>query len=179
MNNNNWDDQKPPSKFPHYNTVGSSKESQIIWRRDKVLKLVSLGYTQTEIAQELQISQPLVSRDITAITKAAQEDIRHHIEETLPYERKKALMLFETIKKQAIDMANKPEGKIGDRDRIAALALAKDAGKEIIALQTQGQHIKRALRVAGGLKEKLENLEEEQNQQQQEEGEDLQLYDHE
>jgi DNA-binding MarR family transcriptional regulator len=145
---------------------------------EQVLKYASLGYNQAEIAEVLHISQPWVSRTITAITKAAQEDIKRHIEETLPYERKKALTLFENIKKQALDIANgSSSGEVGNRDKIAALALAKDATKEIWALNSQGEHVKSALNVAGRLQEKLDNL---QQKEEKEDQDELPLYnDHE
>jgi len=143
---------------------------------EQVLKYASLGYNQAEIAEVLHISQPWVSRTITAITKAAQEDVKRHIEETLPYERKKALTLFENVKKQALDIANGSSGEVGNRDKIAALALAKDATKEIWALNSQGEHVKSALNVAAGLQEKLDNLQKEDEEEYREE---LPLYDHE
>jgi hypothetical protein len=168
LNSDNSSDHKL-----HYKAVGAKREAQRIWRMEQVLKYASMGFNQSEIAAALHISQSWVSRTITALTKAAQEDIKHHIEETLPYERKKALTLFESIKKQAIEIANAPD--VGNRDKVAALALAKDATKEIWALNSQGKHIKTALNVAAGLQEKLDNLQKEEEENQ----EELPLYDHE
>lgn len=132
------------------------------------MKLASEGYSQSEIAEVLKVTQPTISKDLAYITKAAYDNVRYHIESRLPFEREKTLMLFESIKKRAIDMANKDEGKIGDRDRIAALTLAKDAGKEIMALHTQGEHVKNALNVAAGLHEKLKDLEDRQEEEEEE-----------
>jgi DNA-binding MarR family transcriptional regulator len=157
----------------HYKAVGAKREAQRIWRMEQVLKYASLGYNQAEIAEVLHISQSWVSRTINAITKAAQQDIKRHIEETLPYERKKALTLFENVKKQALDIANDPG--VGKRDKVSALALAKDAGKEIWALNSQGEHVRTALNVAAGLEEKLDNLQKEEDENR----EELPLYDHE
>jgi hypothetical protein len=144
---------------------------------EQVLKYASLGYNQVEIAAVLHIDRSWVSKTITAITKAAKEDIERHIKETLPYERKKALTLFENVKKQAIDIANGSSGEVGNRDKIAALALAKDATKEIWALNSQGEHVKTALNVADGLQEKLDNLQ--KNDEEDREEKELPLYDHE
>jgi transcriptional regulator len=170
----NSDDQQNQNQKPRFRAVGARRESQKIWREQQVLKYASLGYNQVEIAEVLHISQAHVSRTLTAITKAAQEDIKHHIGETLPFERKKALMLFESVKRRAIDIANKEN--IGERDRIAALSLAKDATKEIWTLESEGRHIQSAIKVAGGLKEKLDSMMEESQAEEQEE---LQLYNHE
>ena len=172
MNSNISDDQKT-ARFK--GAVGAKRESQKVWREQQVLKYASLGYNQVEIAEVLHISQAWVSRILSALTKQAQEDIKYHIEETLPLERRKALMLFEGIKKRGIDISNLNEDKIGQRDRIAALSLAKDAAKEIWALNSQGEHVKSAIKVAGGLQEKLDSIEESQAEEQ----EELPLYDHE
>jgi hypothetical protein len=175
LNSDNPNDQK--NKL-HYKAVGAKREAQRIWRMEQVLKYASLGYNQAEIAEVLHISQAWVSSTIKAITKAAQQDIQHHIEEVLPYERRKALTLFENIKRRAIEIADKDS--IGDRDRISALSLAKDAAKEIVSLQQQGEHVKTALNVAAGLKEKLNNLEQNKKEEQgQGQEEVLPLYDHE
>lgn len=172
----NSDDQNQQNQKSRFRgAIGAKRQSQKIWREQQVLKYASLGYNQVEIAEVLKISQAWVSRILSALTKAAQEDIKHHIEETLPLERRKALMLFETIKKRAIDISN--QENIGERDRIAALSLAKDAGKEIWALESEGRHIQSAIKVAGGLKEKLDSMEEAQEEEQ--EQEELPLYDHE
>lgn len=174
MSSHNSDDHHDYHSTHSRAPVGARRESQRVWRMEQVLKYASLGYNQAEIAAILHISQSWVSRTITAITKAAQKDIKRHIEETLPYERRKALALFESIKKQAIEIANGPD--VGNRDKVAALALAKDAAKEIMALHTQGEHIKTALNVAAGLQEKLENLQKEEEEGREDE---LPLYDHE
>jgi hypothetical protein len=166
-------------------SAGSSKESQIIWRREKVLKYASLGYSQGETAEILKVTQPTISKDIAYLSKAARNRIKDHIEVKIPFEREKTLMLFENIKRKALDISEKEN--LGERDRLSALTLVKDVGKEIWALQIQGEHVKKALKVAGGLQEKLESLEqneemeqEQQEQQEQEEEEESPpLYDHE
>jgi hypothetical protein len=156
------EDQMPPER-----------ESQKLWRMEQVLKYASLGYNQVETAKVLKISQAHVSRTLTALRKEAQKDIKHHIEETLPLERRKALILFQNIKRRALDISNQKD--IGERDRIAALSLAKDAGTEIWAIESEGRHVQSAIKVAGGLKEKLDSMEESQVEEQKE----LPLYDHE
>lgn len=167
MPRNNSENQKD-----HFRNVGSSRNSQNIWRHEKILKMASEGYSQSDIAAELQLTQPTISKALAKITKTAYDNVKYHIESRLPFEREKTLVLFEGIKKRAIEIANKKE--LGERDRIAALTLAKDAGKEIMALHTQGEHVRNALNVAAGLQGKLSSLNESSSQQEEEEG--LQLY---
>jgi DNA-binding NarL/FixJ family response regulator len=40
------------------------EQQQIQWRRDKVQELCSKGYSQTEIARALHISESIISRDL-------------------------------------------------------------------------------------------------------------------
>lgn len=47
------------------------------WRRSKVLELSSQGYTKSEIANTLQVSQPSVNRELTYLAMQAQENLRN------------------------------------------------------------------------------------------------------
>jgi hypothetical protein len=135
------------------------------------MRYASMGYSQTAISEMLGISQAAVSQNISALTKAAQEEINKHIEETIPFEFKKTKTLYEEIKSRAVDIAN---STTHDRDRISALALAKDCGEALYNLNTDGKNAKRAIKAAAGIREKLEQLEEKRNQEEDEE--DIQFY---
>ena len=65
------------------NNLGSTVNN-LEWRRSKVLELSSQGYTQSDIAKTLQVSQPSVNRDLAYIAKQAQENLQTHIQQTLP-----------------------------------------------------------------------------------------------
>jgi len=52
------------------------KQQQIDWRRAKVLALSSQGYTEREIAEELQPIAPVkVHRDLVHLRQQAQESL--------------------------------------------------------------------------------------------------------
>jgi DNA-binding NarL/FixJ family response regulator len=56
------------------------KQQQIDWRRAKVLELSSRGYTEREIAEELQPIAPVtVHRDLVHLRQQAQESLQKHI----------------------------------------------------------------------------------------------------
>ena len=57
---------------------------QVQWRRAKVLELSSQGYTQIEIATQLQVDEPTISRDMALLRQEAQENLQHHIHEEVP-----------------------------------------------------------------------------------------------
>jgi transcriptional regulator len=61
----------------------SSTVNNLEWRRSKVLELSSQGYTQSEIAKTLQVSQPSVNRDLAYIAKRSQENLQTHIQQTI------------------------------------------------------------------------------------------------
>jgi predicted transcriptional regulator len=54
------------------------------WGRNKVQQLLVRGYSQWDIADELQIDQSTVSRDIQCLRQQAQENLKSHIQESYP-----------------------------------------------------------------------------------------------
>jgi DNA-binding NarL/FixJ family response regulator len=67
------------------NDDGKEKERErdrIDWRRDKVQKLSSQGYSQREIAQTLQVSNGTVNRDLSILREQAKSNIKRYIEFT-------------------------------------------------------------------------------------------------
>ena len=79
----------------------NSPVNNLEWRRSKVLELSSQGYTQSEIAKMLQISQSSVNRDLAYIAKQAQENLKTHIQHTLPLEFKRCINGINQVLKQA------------------------------------------------------------------------------
>ena len=61
------------------------------WRRNKIQQLLVRGYSQWDIADELQIDQSTVSRDIQCIRQEAQENLKSHIQNKLPEEYERCL----------------------------------------------------------------------------------------
>ena len=56
------------------------------WRRNKVQQLLVRGYSQWDVAEELQIDQSTVSRDIQYLRHQAQTDLQKHIQQKHPEE---------------------------------------------------------------------------------------------
>jgi predicted transcriptional regulator len=64
---------------------GSNKKGKMVdWRRNKVQQLLVRGYSQWDVAEELQIDQSTVSRDIQYLRQQAQENLQKHIQQKLP-----------------------------------------------------------------------------------------------
>ena len=81
------------------------------WRRNKVLELSSQGYTQSEIARILQVSQPSVNRDLAYLAKQAKENLKTHIQHTLPLEYKRCLNGINQVLNQAWRISQSQEGR--------------------------------------------------------------------
>lgn len=62
----------------------------IEWRRNKIQQLLVRGYSQWDIADELQIDQSTVSRD-PCLRQEAQKNLKSHIQEKLPEEYERCL----------------------------------------------------------------------------------------
>jgi predicted transcriptional regulator len=63
---------------------GNKKGKMVDWRRNKVQQLLVRGYSQWDVAEELQIDQSTVSRDIQYLRQQAQENLQKHIQQKLP-----------------------------------------------------------------------------------------------
>jgi predicted transcriptional regulator len=69
-----------------FSNGGNKKGKMVDWRRNKVQQLLVRGYSQWDVAEELQIDQSTVSRDIQYLRQQAQENVQKHIQQKLPEE---------------------------------------------------------------------------------------------
>jgi DNA-directed RNA polymerase specialized sigma24 family protein len=53
------------------------------WRRNKVQQLLVRGYSQWNVAEELQIDQSTVSRDIQYLRQQLQKNLQKHIHQNV------------------------------------------------------------------------------------------------
>jgi predicted transcriptional regulator len=80
-------------------------KEQIEWRRAKVLDLSSQGYSQHEIATELQIAKGTVSSDLAYLRKQAQENLQYHIHDKIPEEYQNCMTGMKTNLKEILEIA--------------------------------------------------------------------------
>jgi hypothetical protein len=73
------------------------KQKEILWRRDKVLELAGDGYTEREIASQLQISDTTIHRDLTLLKREAKEHIHKYITDQVPWEYRKTVAGLQAI----------------------------------------------------------------------------------
>ena len=82
-----------------------STRMQVQWRRAKVLELSSQGYTQLEIATQLQVDEPTISRDVQYLRQKAQKNLQKHIHEIVPEEYQKCMAGMKNNLKETLVIA--------------------------------------------------------------------------
>jgi hypothetical protein len=140
------------------------------WRRNKVQQLLVRGYSQWDVAEELQIDQSTVSRDIQYLRQNSQVNLQKHIQQKLPEEYQRCLTGMNQVLKLSWQIANNNTPKQNgqdhndniktittsdDRTRLQALSLINDCYKYIMELTTNGVVITDAIKFVQTNKEKL------------------------
>jgi len=111
-----------------------------------VLDLSSKGLTEREIASTLNISQPTIHRDIVALKQQAKLNIAKFVDEQLPAEYQKCLARITAITKESWKTAAKAESDGDKRDKLQALALAKECYVMKLDLLSSATVIDRAVK---------------------------------
>jgi transcriptional regulator with PAS, ATPase and Fis domain len=132
------------------------KQQQINWRRAKVLELSSQGYTEREIAEELQPIAPVtVHRDLVHLRQQAQESLQKHIHETVPEEYQKCMIGMKRNLRQTLEIADTAEDP---KVKLQARAIANDFYKYIMDLTTNGVVITDAMKYVTRKQEQIDTL---------------------
>jgi predicted transcriptional regulator len=105
----------------------SKYRNQMIWRRNKVRELLAKGYTQSDIAGTLHISQPTISRDIHYVQKEIHKKTKNFGQHLFDAYRNNLLGLDEIIKK-LWTIIDSP--KTNNKERIKAIILVRELYKE-------------------------------------------------
>jgi hypothetical protein len=150
-------------------STGSNKKGKMVdWRRNKVQQLLVRGYSQWDVAEELQIDQSTVSRDVHYLRQNAQANLQKHIQQQLPEEYQRCLTGMNQVLKLSWQIANNTRQNSqdlndnsntitsgDDRTKLQALSLINDCYKYIMDLTTNGVVITDAIKFVQTNKEKL------------------------
>jgi hypothetical protein len=134
----------------------SSTVNNLEWRRSKVLESSSQGYTQSEIAKTLQVSQPSVNRDLAYLAKQAHENLQIHIHQTMPEEYQRCMVGMKRNLKQTLEIA---ETTADPKTKLQARAIVNDCYKYIMDLTTNGVVITDAIKYVQGKMDHLNKIE--------------------
>ncbi|HSN96429.1 MAG TPA: helix-turn-helix domain-containing protein [Nitrososphaeraceae archaeon] len=128
------------------------KQQQLDWRRQQIIECLSDGYSRTEICQKVQLDRVTVHRDIHFIQQQAQENLQHHIHETVPEEYQNCMTGMKRNLRQTLEIA---ETVTDPKTKLQARAIANDCYKYIMDLVTNGVVVTDALSYVNGKTEKL------------------------
>jgi hypothetical protein len=143
------------------------QQQQIDWRRAKVLELSSQGYSQIEIATDLQIDKSVICRDLVYLRQQANENLKTHIQNKLPEEYQNCMTGLNQVLKICWEIVNKSRNAdigngngqtitvIDNKTVLQALALINDCNKYKMDLTTNGVVITDAIKFVQINKEKL------------------------
>jgi DNA-binding transcriptional MerR regulator len=130
----------------------NTRVQQVEWRRDRVLELSSQGFSQSDIATVLQVDKSIISRDVAHFKRQAQDNLQHHIHETIPAEYEKAMNSLNQVLRYTWTIA----GKTADeKTRLQALTLITECNKYKIDLATNGTIVSDALK---GIQSKIDHI---------------------
>ena len=150
------------------------QQQQIEWRRAKVLELSSQGYSQIEIATNLQMDKSIISRDLAYLRQQAQDNLKMHIQDKLPEEYQNCMVGINQVLKICWEIVNKSRN-VNNNDNgqtvtmtdnkivLQALALINDCNKYKMDLTTNGVVITDAIKFVQTNKEKLTRYVKEDN----------------
>jgi DNA-binding transcriptional regulator LsrR (DeoR family) len=128
---------------------------QVQWRRAKVLEQSSEGYTQVEMANQLQVDEPTISRDVAFLRQEAQDNLERHIHEVVPEEYQKCMVDMKRNLKQTLEIAV----TVSDpKTKLQARAMANDCYRYIMDLCTNAGIVSDALKLIERKKEQIDTL---------------------
>jgi hypothetical protein len=124
--------------------LSSKTLHRIQWRREKVREYSIKGYTQRDIAAELQISLGLIEKDLAYLRLKAKENIKKYIDEYLPAEYENCLDGLNNIMKDAWAMSIDSDSD--KRERMQDLTLVKECYAMKLDLLSSAAVVDRAIR---------------------------------
>lgn len=98
-----------------------SKKLLLDIRREDVLKYTSRGYSQREIAKEINVSPSLVNNDLKYLRQRARDNIAEYINKTLPTELELSLVRLQQIIKKCFQDIESNETSIKEKHEAAVI----------------------------------------------------------
>jgi predicted transcriptional regulator len=132
-------------------------------RRDKILALSSRGMSQQSIADQLGVSQAVVSLDLQYLSCKAQENLKDHIEQRIPTQYQRCEVGLNQVLEKLWEIA---ESTHDNKEKIQSYGLITNTYKCILDLSTDGATIQSAMKwIAKKKAELVKPSEQEENEQ--------------
>jgi IS30 family transposase len=110
-------------------------------RRKKVASLSAQSMTETEIAQELNIDQSTISRDIKALKELSQQFVYDLAKSDLSYYYKQSIDGIEEAKREAWRIYHHNNNQVSVKEKLSALKLIVEANEARFKLLSEGPSV--------------------------------------
>ncbi len=139
------------------------KQKIIEYRRQKVGELLVQGLSQYDIAAELRVSQPTVSRDVEYFEVVASQDLQKHIDRKMPLAHIQAMQGIEQVIKSGWQVVKEAKNQY---IKVHALNLIHTAYITKSNLSTGTGVVTDSIKLINKSKEELEQIEQPSSEQQ-------------
>jgi DNA-binding transcriptional ArsR family regulator len=144
-----------------YNLAVHKNKFKIEYRRRTVASLLAQSMTESEIAEQLNVNQATISRDIKVLKQLSQKFVYDLAKSDLAFYYKQCLIGTEEVKRRAWEIFNK-SADMSTRDKLLALKLIIDCDESKFSLFKEGP----AIMQVKSMEERLSNIELRENSRQ-------------
>jgi hypothetical protein len=110
-------------------------------RRRKVASLLAQSFTEEQIAQQLNVNQSTISRDIKVLKQLSQRFVYDLAKSELAYCYKQCIDGIEEVKRKAWEAYRSDDASLKPKDRLLALKLIKECEEAKFTLFKDGPSI--------------------------------------
>jgi DNA-binding transcriptional ArsR family regulator len=141
--------------FMHNSILAAHRNKfKIECRRRTVASLLAQSMTESEIAEQLNVDQSTISRDIKALKELSQRFVYDLAKSDLAFYYKQCLVGIEGVKRRTWEILNKSTD-LSTRDKLLALKLIIDCNESIFEIFKEGP----AIMQVKAMEERLSNIE--------------------
>jgi predicted transcriptional regulator len=151
MSQNNSNNKRRRRMDAGHSNINQKKLAE--YRRDQVFRLSSMGYSQPKIANVLNVSQSLISLDISLLRQRAKEALADYLENKLPLIFQESMAGISDVISQSWETINNPN--ITNHDRLHALSLVADCNERRLDMASNGSIVEDGIKFAQNSKQHL------------------------
>jgi IS30 family transposase len=124
-------------------------------RRRRVASLLAQSMTESEIAQQLNVDQSTISRDVKALKELSQQFVYELAKSDLAYYYKQSIDGIEEAKREAWRIYHNNDNQVSVKEKLSALKLIVESNEARFKLLSEGPSIL----VVKSLEERLNKIE--------------------
>ena len=122
----------------------------ISWRRDQILIRLSKGYSQSQIAKEMQLHPSTISLDCKSISEQSQRDLKDLVDKRVPMRYLECEVGLKAVLKKAWEIVDNPNTEISEiRQTLTLLANTYD---KLMELSVNGEVLSKGLSIIERIK---------------------------